>query len=79
MGRSPLGPDGRFGFWEGDIWSRFQSQRLLDPYLFSHLAHGFGFYLLLWLVARRLPIRYRLPPARSRSRRAGRSSRTRLS
>ena len=59
MGRLPLGPDGRFGFWEGDIWSRFQSQRLLDPYLFSHLTHGFGFYLLLWLVARRLPMRYR--------------------
>jgi hypothetical protein len=59
MGRLPLGPDGRFGLWEGDIWSRFQSQRLLDPYLFSHLTHGFLFYLLLWLVARRLPMRHR--------------------
>jgi uncharacterized protein DUF2585 len=59
MGRSPLGPDGRFGLWEGDIWSRFQSQRLLDPYLFSHLTHGFAFYLLLWLVARRVPLRFR--------------------
>src|SRR5688572_32257934 len=59
MGRLPLGPDGRFGFWEGDIWSRFQSQRLLDPYLFSHVTHGLLFYLLLWLVARRLPVRYR--------------------
>lgn len=59
MGRSPLGPDGRFGLWEGDIWSRFQSQRLLDPYLFSHLTHGFLFYLLLWLAARRMPVRFR--------------------
>jgi hypothetical protein len=59
MGRLPLGPDGRFGLWEGDIWSRFQSQRLLDPYVFSHLTHGFLFYLLLRLVAPRLPMRYR--------------------
>lgn len=59
MGRSPLGPDGRFGFWEGDIWSRFQSQRLLDPYLFSHIAHGFLFYGLLFLAARRVPVRFR--------------------
>jgi hypothetical protein len=59
MGRSPLGPDGRFGFWEGDIWSRFQSQRLLDPYLFSHVAHGFLFYALLHLAARRAPMRLR--------------------
>jgi hypothetical protein len=28
MGRLPLGPDGRFGFWEGDIWSSEQSQAL---------------------------------------------------
>ncbi|MET0555607.1 MAG: DUF2585 family protein [Vicinamibacteria bacterium] len=59
MGRSPLGPDGRFGFWEGDVWSRFQSQRLLDPYLFSHVAHGFLFYALLHLSARRVPMRFR--------------------
>src|SRR5688572_8899736 len=59
MGRLPLGPDGRFGLWEGDIWSRFQSQRLLDPYLFSHLTHGFLFYGLLHLVARRAPMRLR--------------------
>jgi uncharacterized protein DUF2585 len=59
MGRSPLGPDGRFGFWEGDIWSRFQSQRLFDPYLFSHIAHGFLFYALLHLAARRVPMSFR--------------------
>ena len=59
MGRSPLGPDGRFGFWEGDVWSRFQSQRLFDPYLFSHIAHGFLFYGLLFLAARRVPVRLR--------------------
>jgi hypothetical protein len=60
MGRSPLGPDGRFGLWEGDIWSSENSQRFADPYSFSHLVHGILFYGFLWLVARRLPARYRL-------------------
>ena len=59
MGRSPLGPDGRFGWWEGDIWSDENSQRFADPYSFSHLVHGMLFYGLLWLVARRWPVRYR--------------------
>jgi len=59
MGRLPLGPDGRFGLWEGDIWSSEQSQRFADPYTFSHTIHGMLFYAFLWLVARRLPVRYR--------------------
>jgi hypothetical protein len=59
MGRSPLGPDGRFGLWEGDIWSSENSQRVADPYSFSHLVHGMLFYGCLWLVARKLPVRYR--------------------
>jgi hypothetical protein len=37
MGRLPFGPDGRFGWWEGNIWSSEQSQRFADPYAFSHL------------------------------------------
>lgn len=56
MGRLPFGPDGRFGWWEGNIWSSEQSQRFADPYVFSHLTHGFLFYWLLWLVARRVPV-----------------------
>lgn len=60
MGRLPFGPDGRFGWWEGNIWSSEQSQRFADPYVFSHLTHGFLFYGLLWLVARRLPADVRL-------------------
>jgi len=59
MGRLPLGPDGRFGLWEGDIWCSEQSQRFADPYTFSHTIHGMLFYALLWLVARRLPVRQR--------------------
>ena len=60
MGRSPFGPDGRFGLWSGDIWSSENSQRVADAYSFSHLVHGMLFYGFLWLVARRLPARYRL-------------------
>ena len=59
MGRSLLGPDGRFGFWEGNIWSAGCSQRIADPYTFSHIAHGILFYGGLWLVARRIPVRHR--------------------
>ena len=59
MGRSPLGPDGRFGLWDGDIWSSECSQRLADPYSFSHIAHGILFFGLLWVVARKMPVRYR--------------------
>src|SRR5688572_33028403 len=53
MGRLWFGPDGRFGWLESDIWSSSQSQRVFDPYSFSHLLHGVGFYALLWLVARK--------------------------
>lgn len=60
MGRSPLGPDGRFGLWAGNIWSGENSQRVADPYSFSHLVHGMLFCGFLWLVARRLPVRHRL-------------------
>ena len=58
-GRSPLGPDGRFGWWEGDVWSSANSQRVADAYSFSHLIHGMLFYGFLWLVARRAPVRAR--------------------
>ena len=59
MGRLPFGPDGRFGLWESNIWSSEQSQRFADPYSISHIVHGLLFYGLLWLVARRAPLRYR--------------------
>lgn len=60
MGRLPLGPDGRFGWWESNIWSSEQSQRVADPYSFTHVVHGLLFYAGLWLLARRAPMRTRL-------------------
>jgi hypothetical protein len=59
LGRLPLGPDGRFGLWEGNIWSSEQSQRVADPYSVSHVVHGVLFFGLLWLAALRLPVRQR--------------------
>lgn len=58
-GRSLLGPDGRFGWWDGDIWSSENSQRVADAYSFSHIIHGMLFYGFLWLAARRLPVKHR--------------------
>src|SRR5690242_17376706 len=60
MGRLPLGPDHRFGWLALDIWSSEQSQRVADPYSFSHIIHGFLFYGFLHLVARRAPVAVRL-------------------
>ena len=63
MGRLPLGPDGKFGWWDGNIYGAENSQRVFDAYSLTHVIHGFGFYLLLWLLARRLPAKYRFVAA----------------
>ena len=59
MGRLPLGPDGTFGWWDGNIWGSENSQRVADVYSFSHIVHGILFYGLLWLIARKVPLRNR--------------------
>jgi len=59
MGRLPWGPDGKFGLYSSDVWSSEQSQRVMDPYSPSHFIHGMLFYGLLWLVARRVPMKWR--------------------
>ena len=56
LGRSLLGPDGKFGWWDGNIWGSENSQRFADAYSFSHVVHGILFYGFLWWCARRLPI-----------------------
>ena len=59
MGRLPLGPDGRLGWWEGDVWSSENSQRVADPYSFSHIIHGILFFALLAWAARWMPLGWR--------------------
>ncbi len=59
MGRSLFGPAGRPILWVGGIWDANCSQGFADPYAFSHIAHGLIFFFLLWLVARRVPLRTR--------------------
>ena len=39
--------------WSIDVWSRHNSQHLVDPYSITHVLHGVLFYYLLWLVLRR--------------------------
>jgi uncharacterized protein DUF2585 len=59
IGRSTFGPDGKFGWWDGNIWSNENSQRVADAYSFSHIVHGILFFALLWWIARKLPLSYR--------------------
>jgi hypothetical protein len=61
-GRSLFGPDGTFGWWDGNVWGSENSQRVADAYSFSHIIHGMLFYGILWLAARKFPrfiIKYR--------------------
>lgn len=61
MGRDLICPCGRVDFWAGPGSPPAEgSQHLLDLYSPSHLIHGFVFFGVLALVARRLDLNIRL-------------------
>lgn len=60
MGRSAVCPCGHLALWAPHVNSAENSQQLLDWYSFSHVIHGFLFYLAGWLVLRGQPVGLRL-------------------
>lgn len=60
MGRNPICTCGDVDLWVPGKDSPRLSQMIADWYSLSHIVHGFLFYGVLWVVARRCPAPWRL-------------------
>jgi hypothetical protein len=50
MGRPWWCRAGDRALWSGDVWSRHNSQHLIDPYTITHALHGIALRGILWTV-----------------------------
>ncbi|MEK7585154.1 MAG: DUF2585 family protein [Patescibacteria group bacterium] len=60
MGRNSICQCGFVRLWSSDINGPENSQQVVDPYSFTHVLHGLGFYGLLHVVAPQISIPVRL-------------------
>jgi hypothetical protein len=56
MGLPAICRCGSVAWWHANPSGPETSQHLTDWYTYTHVVHGFGFYLLLWLLVPRLPL-----------------------